>query len=178
MITNETKIYLEFNTRVSMRLAGKLRLLLFGCAAVILVCGGVVLGLEIPRGKEADYFFAILLLALGVFFAILGAVYQPFMRLALKKSMQGKESVQRYAFAEDGYEQVAVLNDGTESRTQGNYAAFAECREFSDMWLLFLNKSTIFAVSKSGMKEGSAEELTALFMRVFAHRYKTCFKRK
>ena len=178
MFVNETKVDLLFNTSVGMRIARRTRVILAVAAAVVFACGGLILGLTIADPEESDYFLGILFLALGVFFGVLAIGYKPFMRRLIKRSMQGKESVQRYTFTEEGYEQVAILNDGTESRTQGNYAAFTECREYSDMWLLYLNKSTIFGVSKDGMKEGTAEELTALFMRVFGSRYKTCFKRK
>lgn len=178
MIVNETKVDLLFNTSVGMRIARRTRVILAIAAVVVLACGGLILGLTIADPEDSDYFLPILFLALGVFFGVLALGYKPFMRRVLQKNMQGKESVQRYTFTEEGYEQIATLNDGTESRTQGGYAAITECREYSDMWLLYLNKTTIFGVSKGGMKEGTAEELTALFMRAFGPRYKTCFKRK
>ncbi|MDE7158858.1 MAG: hypothetical protein K2N74_04705 [Clostridiales bacterium] len=46
------------------------------------------------------------------------------------------------------------------------------------MWLLYLNKATVFGVSKFGMTEGTAEELSEFFVRNVGDRYKVCYKAK
>ncbi|MDE5896517.1 MAG: hypothetical protein K2H43_01740 [Clostridia bacterium] len=181
MFVNETKNDLDFNLKVAMRIGKKARITIGIAALVILLCGGIVLALELAllaEGESPDLFFAIVCLVLGVLFLAFFFAYKPFMRMLLKKNMRGKEGVVRNAFSEDGYEQTATLNDGTASTTRGDYQSFIECREYSDLWLLYLNKATVFGVSKSGMIEGTAEELTAFFIGKFGPRYKTCFKRK
>lgn len=182
MLINETKNDVDMNLRAAMHMGGKLRPIFLIVGIFILLCGAVVLTLELlpsESGEEPDLFNGILCLVLGAVFCFLFFFHKLLIRKILKKNLQGKEWLMRYTFTEEGYSQEALLNDGsTNSTTTGSYGALTECKEYVDMWLLYLNKSTVYGVDKSGMKEGTAEELTALLMRQLGVRYKTCYKRK
>ena len=180
MFVNETKNDVEFSLKASENLAGKKsRLLLLVVMLVILAVGGVTLALELtnPGENGADIALPVTCFVCGALLGVLLFVLKPIMRKAIKKASQGKEGLNRYTFTEEGYEIQTTLNDGTVSATAGNYGGLVEAKEYKEMWLLFLNKATVFVVAKAGMVEGTAEELTALFMRAMGNRYKTCYKR-
>ena len=180
MLKNETKVDVEYNSRVTENMSGKKsKRIIIAASVVLLVCGVIMLLLEyaVPSDEKADPFYGILFLVLGTIFLVFVLAYRPFMKMILKKTMQGKESTIIYTFAEDGYEVITYLNDGTTSTATGSYSGFIEAKEFKDMWLLYINKATIFSVSKSGMTEGTADELSAFLSRVMGARYKMCYKR-
>lgn len=181
MFENESKNDLETNLQVTLRNTKTARIVILAASLVLVAVGIAALVLELlytEQETEPDYFFPVFILALGVFFLAFFIFYKPFFRKILKKTMQGKEGVNFYRFSEDGYEIFTTLNDGTTGTTQGNYHAITQCREFSGFWLLYLNKTTYFIVSKSGMKTGSAEELTQLFQSKFGEKYKVYYKKK
>ncbi len=174
MVKNETRLDLDYNLRVTENMAGrKCRIMLIVAAAILIVCGGVVISLDylLPDG-EPDLFFPIVCFAIGALFLIFALLFKAFMRFLLKRNMQGKISTNTYTFTEEGYEVITDLNDGTESSASGNYISFTEVREYKDMWLLYLNKATVFSVSKDGMTQGSAEDLSALLISALGNRYK------
>lgn len=177
---NETRIDLNYNLRMTDNMAGKKsQILLIVAALCLLVCGGVFLALELTlfKNSEPDFIFQIFLLTFGAVLLVFAFAFRPLVKMLLKKNMQGKESVNSYTFTETGYEVVTKLNDGTESKASGGYAAFTEAREYRDMWLLYLNKATVFSVDKAGMTEGTVEELSALFMRNMGARYKVRYSK-
>ena len=181
MIINETKCDVELNLKASKNMAGRKIFLILGIvAALCLASGAVTLALELSFASESetDLFFPIVCFGCGVVLLLLMVVWNPLLRKVMRKTMQGKESVNLYSFFEESYTIVSTVNDGMTSSAEGKYGALTEVREFQDMWLLYQNKATVFAVAKSGMKEGSVEELTALLMRQTGNNYKICFKRK
>ena len=181
MFVNETKADLEFSLKVSDNMAGKKNLVLLGIASLITAIAGagtLVLELCFPSEEGSDLFFPILCLVLALFCASLAVFYKPIMKLVLKKLSQGKETTNRFTFNEDGYFVETVMTDGTTSTAQGSYETFTAAKEYKDMWLLYINKATVFSVAKDSMIEGTAEDLTAFFARTFGSRYKVCYKNK
>lgn len=179
MLENESKNDLENNLKVTMKNTHTSRIVIGIAGFVVLVCGAIVLALELLYpDNEPDYVSASVILVLGIFFVLFFVFYKPFLRKTLQKTMQGKEGVNTYRFTEEGYAISTVLNDGTTGTTQGNYFAVTLCKEFPEFWLIYLNKATYFIVEKSGMKTGTAEELTQFFMNKFNGKYKVCYKKK
>lgn len=179
MFENESKNDLETNVQVTLRNIRVTRIIIAVASLVMIAMGVVCLVLELLYpDPEPDYFFSVLMLVCGVLFLAFFIFMKPFFRKALQKTMQGKEGVNRYRFSEDGYEISTTLNDGTTGTTQGNYSAFTLCKEFPEFWLLYLNKATYFIVEKSGMKTGTAEELTGFLLSKLGGKYKVCYKKK
>lgn len=181
MFLNETKLDKEFNGKMSDNMVGrKTRLILFIGAFAMLIAGGLSLGLDLafPDEDGIEIFFPVFCFFMAVFLFVFAFLYRSVFNKMYAKLSQGKETVNKYTFAEDGYEILTTVSDGTTSTAQGNYAGFTEVREYADMWLLYQNKATIFGVSKSGMTEGTAEELSTFFVRVFGDRYKVRYKKK
>lgn len=177
---NETKIDVEFSLRASGNVLGKrLKALMLIGAVFLIIVGAVWLTLELvlPSQWEPELFPPILFFALGLFVGIFALCLKPLVRYFTLKNLLGKESINTYTFTEEGYEVLTKMSDGTESKATGNYGGFVEIKEYSDMWLLYINKATVFSVAKDGMKEGTAEELTALFARVMGVRYRVCYKK-
>lgn len=179
MFENQSRNDLETNLQVTLK-STKLSRIIIGVAALITLASGIlILVLELMYPKsEPDYFTAVIMMVMGVLFTSFFLFYKPFFRMILKKTMQGKEGVNFYRFSENGYEISTTLNDGTTGTTNGNYFAVTQCKEYSEFWLLYLNKATYFIVEKSGMKEGAAEELTRFFQNKFNGKYKLCYKKK
>lgn len=180
MLVNQTKNDLELNALVSKRMSKKPRILFLIAALLFLALGAALLCVELFVSDEGDYFLSIYLLVFGALFFVFDVFFYPLLLKGLcKKFMQGKISDCRYNFTEGGYEIESLLTDGqATSKTNGNYASLTEIREYEDLWLLYLNKATIFALRKDGMLEGTADELTALLHSAVGPRYKTCFKPK
>lgn len=180
MIVNRTVNDINLNANTTCNIGRKSRILVFVASLIIIIAGAATLTVEllIPSDEGADFFFPAFCFVMGVLLFAFSLGFNAFMKLILKKTMQGKESVNTFTFTEDGYEISSVMNDGTTSQAQGTYAGFTSCREYRGMWLLYINRATVFAVSKSGMTEGTEEELTALLKRSLGERYKGYFKTK
>lgn len=181
MFINETKVDLQLNLKMNSYMTGKkAQIMLLAVGAIILCCGMVTLMCEImSEGEEAiDLFFPVFCFAMSLFMIAFASFYKVILKMSLKKLMQGKESLDRYTFTEDGYEKFTTINDGTTSTARGDYSGFTEAKEYKDMLILFINKSTVFPLTKSGMVEGSWEELTSLVNRKLGDRYKVFCKLK
>ena len=179
-IRNETRIDVSYSVRMSENMVGKkLKVLMLIGAVFLIIVGAVWLTLELvlPGEWEPELVPPIIFLALGLFVGVFALAFKPIIRYLTLKNMVGKESTNFYTFTEEGYEVVTKMSDGTESKATGNYGSFIEAKEYADMWLLYINKATVFSVSKDGMREGTAEELTALFMRNMGTKYKVCYKK-
>ena len=176
MIKNRTKVDLKLNLRIYERILGKkYRIILFLASAALLLCGVVVIALArlYALGASIEFFFGLFLFVLGIVVGVAAVAFKSlFMKKILKKHMRGKVPTNDYSFTEEGYEVATCMNDGTQGSASGSYDAFIEAREYKDVWLLYLNKETVFAVSKSGMTEGTAEEISALLSRAMGVRYK------
>lgn len=180
MIVNETKNDIQTNLRASEHMAGKKsRILLFVAAAFFLVIGGISLALDLvfPDEEGADYFYPILCFVLAIFLGAFALSFGAVIKKVVKKTMQGKEALNRYTFTDVGYEIQTTMNDGTTGTTQGGYGGFTAAKEYDDMWLLYVNKATVFSVVKSGVVEGTAEELSELLKQNLGDRYKVCYKK-
>ena len=179
MIVNETVNDLELNLKVSGHLSKKSRIAIFAAAGIIFVCGIVVLLIEIflPGSEDPDYFDSVLILVLAAAFFAIGCLMKLIMKLTLKRTMQGKISTNRFTFSDDGYEISTTVNDGTASTANGVYTGFTECREYLDLWILYINRATMFVCLKSGMKEGTAAELTTLLKSKLGSKYKILYKK-
>ena len=181
MIVNQTKNDLQLNALVSKRMSKKPRIVFFIIALVLLALGAAVLCVELCLpSDEPDYFLAIYLLVFGALFLVFDIFFYPLLLKGLcKRFMQGKISDCRYTFTQDGYTvESGLAGGGAESKMQGDYSSLTEVREYQDLWLLYLNRATIFALRKDGMVEGTADELTSLLRSAVGARYKTYFKMK
>lgn len=180
MIVNQTKNDLQLNALVSTRMSKKPRIAFFIAALAFLALGAGVLCGELFLSEEPDYFFPIFLLAFCALFLVFNVFFYSLLLKGLcKKFMQGKVSDCRYTFSQDGYTVESGLTDGgATSKMQGDYSSLTEVREYQELWLLYLNKATIFALRKDGMVEGTADELTALLRSAVGARYKTLYKMK
>lgn len=182
VIKNETKRDLDFSARMNYYMVGKRsRIMLFISSLVlILLGGGIVCAVEILTSSSGEYDFSVggFLILLGILFFIFALMHKSTMRKAIQKNMQGKEATNLYTFTEEGYDVATKISDGTMGKTWGNYGSFTEVKEFTDMWLLYVNGMTVFPVSKAGMTKGTAEELSELFKRTTGVRYKVCYKVK
>ena len=180
-ITNVTNNNLELNAKMSEHIASKkFRLLMLTVAVIILICGLIVLSLDIfsPDEDGIDLFMPIMCFIGVAVFGFIGAAFPKLIRYGLKKTMQGKESVNAYTFTDTGYSVKSELNDGTTSEARGLYTGLTQVREYNDMWLLYINKATVFIVYKFGMGDGSVEELSQLLKLNLNERYKIYYKVK
>ena len=181
MIVNQTKNDLELNALAAKRLSKKARILFSVAALMFLVLGIAVLCVEIfIPAEEPDYFDGIFFTVFGAIFLVFAVFLYPFvLKWACKRAMQGKYSDNRYTFTEEGYEIESKITEGeAASKTAGSYSSLTQVPEYCDLWLIYLNKATMFALRKDGMVEGTAEELTALLRSAVGARYKICFKIK
>lgn len=180
VIRNVTKFDMDFNLRAVENMSGKkCRLMLFIAAAALGLLGGVFLALELLlwTKTDPDLEFPIICLVFAFVLVLFALLLKPFFKLCLKKSTQGKQSTQIFAFTQEGYENETRLSDGTQSKATGSYEGFIEAKEYRDMWLLYISKATVFAVSKDGMTQGTAEELSEMLARNMGTRYKVCYKK-
>ena len=177
---NETRIDVAYSVKISENILGKkLKVLMLIGGIFLILVGAVWLTLELvlPGPWEPELVPPIVCLALGLFVGIFALAFKPIIRYLTLKNMVGKESTNFYTFTEEGYEVVTKMSDGTESKATGNYNSFIEAKEYADMWLLYINKATVFSVAKGGMTEGTAEELSALLTCTTGTRYKVCYKK-
>ena len=180
VIKNETKRDLDFDARMNYHIAGKKnRLMYFVCALMFILLGAIVFAFEYltSNGEEYEVSLVVFLVLFGVVFFIFALASKSMIRKAIQTNMQGMEATITYNFTESGYEVLTRISDGTMGKTWGGYGGFTEVKEFADMCLLYINKTTVLPVAKSGMKEGTAEELSALLSRAVGIRYKVCFKK-
>lgn len=181
MFINETKVDLEFNAKVSINVAGRGTFILLIVASLFTAIIGVVnlvSDLRFPNEDSSDWYFSIPILVLSFICASLAVFYKPIIKFVLKKMTHGKETTNKFTFNEDGYVVETVMSDGTTSTAQGNYNSFTAAKEYKDMWLLYITKATVFAISKEGMVEGDAIDLTIFLAKNLGSRYKVCYKNK
>lgn len=179
MIVNQSRNDLKTNARASAHMSKPMRIVLIVCGAIITAIMVAVLITDIVlQPDDADYVFDAVIAVLGVLFLFMGLFYNKILKFTAKKLMQGKESTVTFTFTDEGYHAETLLNDGTSGTTQGSYESFTKCREYADMWLLYLNRASVFIIEKDGMKEGTVEELTSLFQQKFGTTYKRCYRKK
>lgn len=168
MFVNETRNDTDFNVKVSMFTSKKTRILITAvCVPLFIALGVGLLFLD-----DTDIFFPVFLFVFAgvmLLFMLLG--FKPLVRALIKRSTDGKTFVNFYTFREDGYDIRSTDNSGTESELSGSYSGLVKVTEQNDFWLLYYNKTTYFAVSKYGMKEGSAQDLSDFFGMKLGNRY-------
>ena len=79
------------------------------------------------------------------------------LKAVLKKSLAGKEAVHRFVFREDGFELKSERGEQITAKGTVAYADIMKVVEYSDMWILYLDRSTVLAVARGGMTQGKAE---------------------
>ncbi len=178
MFENETKVDLETNLRASRHIIRNKRIALCALSVFIILLGIAMLLLEIFVWKDGDYYVGIIFTILGIFLFFFNLFFNAVLRNTTKRALQGKESVVKYSFREEDYEAVTLVNDGTTSSTSGNYLSFLKICEYEDMWLIYFNKTTVFAVGKDGMTKGTSEELSEFLKTRVGAKYKVCYRRK
>lgn len=181
MFVNETNNDVEQNVRVAEKSFGKgWRIFTLIASIIVLACGILSLVLEIVSPSEDGMGIAlpIVYICLGVVFLFFWLFIKVFLRFIIKKNVQGKEVFNKFVFNADGYEIFTTMTDGTTATTNGVYSAFTSVKEYEDMWLLSLNKANVFAVDKSGMVEGTADEFSEFLKHEVGDKYKVCYKIK
>ena len=79
----------------------------------------------------------------------------------------------RFVFREDGFELKTERGEQITSRGTVAYSDLYRVVEFSDLWIVYLDRSTVFAVARSGMMEGRAEDLSVFFGVKLGDRFKS-----
>lgn len=177
MIVNQSRNDSETNARASVHMTKTLRIDLIVCGAILATVFSTILLVEILlRPEYVNYFYYVLFLVLGVVLLFLGIFFNKFLKATSKRMMRDKESTVTFTFSYEGYRAETLFNDGTTETLQGNYESFTKCREYADMWLLYLNRANVFILEKDGMKEGTAEDLSSLFREKCGLNYKLCYR--
>lgn len=159
MFVNETKNDVETNLSATLHTGGPVMAgVCGGMSALFLVLGAVLLALKADVFFYAFCFAAAALLLIFLFFC-----YKPVLRAVLKKSLAGKEAVHRFVFREDGFELKSERGEQITAKGTVAYADIMKVVEYSDMWILYLDRSTVLAVARGGMTQGKAEDLSVLF---------------
>lgn len=169
MFVNETKNDVDTNLAATLHTGGPVMAAVCGgMSALFLVLGAVLLALKADVFFYAFCFAAAALLLIFLFFC-----YKPVLKAVLKKSLAGKEAVHRFVFREDGFELKTERGEQITSRGTVAYSDLYWVVEFSDLWIVYLDRSTVFAVARSGMTEGRAEDLSVFFGVKLGDRFKS-----
>lgn len=159
MFVNETKNDMKTNLSATLHTGGPVMAgACGGMSALFLVLGAVLLALKADVFFYAFCFAAAALLLLFLFFG-----YKPMLKAVLKKSLAGKEELHRFVFREDGFEMRSERGEQIGARATVAYADLMKAAEYADMWILWLDRSTVLAVARDGMTQGKAEDLSVLF---------------
>lgn len=159
MFVNETKNDMKTNLSATLHTGGPIMAgVCGGMSALFLVLGAVLLALKADVFFYAFCFAAAALLLLFLFFG-----YKPMLKAVLKKSLAGKEELHRFVFREDGFEMRSERGEQIGARATVAYADLMKAVEYADMWILWLDRSTVLAVARDGMTQGKAEDLSVLF---------------
>ncbi len=161
-LVNVTNNNLENNVKAAKYLITKTRVVSFICAFVLLACGVLLLVLELLE-KEGDFFY-VFCFVLGFIFLACAIFLPKFLFSVIKKQIQGKESVNTYTFTEDA---ILIHSDAPSASADETiaYSALYSVKEYKDFWFLYYNKTLMYFVEKSGMREGTEEELSYLLRR-------------
>ena len=172
MLQNETKNDVDTNLAATLYTGGPVMAAACGGMAVLFAALGTVLLL-----LEADiFFYAFCYAAAGLLILFLLFGYKPLLKAALNKSLVGKETAHRFLFREDGFEMSLIRG---EQVTAKGFVAYQDVRkvvERRDLWLIYLEKSMVIAVSREGMTEGKPEDLSVLFGVKLGERFKSHLK--
>ena len=181
MFINETKNNVENNIKASATMLKQLKILMVLISLILIVAGGVWLAFDLVKStnEELDPTSSLIILLCGVLLLVFFLCLGKLQRSSFQKTMQGREFDVRFVFDDARLEIVSTASDGSFTSTvQGNYYAITECREDSDLWLIYFNKATVFVMLKSGMTEGNAEDFTAFLKERLGSRYKVVYKQK
>ena len=175
MFVNETKADLDFYMKSYNRMQGnKSKKMLLILAAVFLGLGVLVLLLELfvfsREGDGIDYTFSLIFFIMAVALTVLTFSLNAIARHSLKQSINGRDIVYRFTFDDEGYTAESTMSDGTTGTTKSAYINLTEIKEYDDMWLVSISK-TNFPILKSGMVEGTADELSAFLKEKIGIRY-------
>ena len=158
MFVNETKNDVETNLSATLHTGGPIMAgACGGFAAFFAVLGAVLLALK------ADVFFYAFCFAAALLLIFLFFCYKPVLKAVLKKSLVGKEAAHRFVFREDGFELKSERGEQITAKGTVAYADLMKVVEYSDMWIVYLDRSTVLAVARGGMTQGKAEDLSVLF---------------
>lgn len=173
---NHTNNDMETNLRACVYMTKKPRMSLLVLGILFIVLGVTMILLDVFLSEEKDYFVGILILVLAVLVLVLYFLYPLILKITYKRMAQGKETAIDFTFNDEGYslEQTGAVA----STSAGGWDTFTLCKEYSDMWLLYINKASVFIILKDGMTEGSWEELGRLFQEKLGANYKVCYKKR
>ncbi len=172
MLQNETKNDVNTNLAATLYTGGPVMAAACAGMAVLFAALGTVLLL-----LEADVFFyafCYAAAALLILFLLFG--YKPLLRAALNKSLVGKETAHRFLFREDGFEMSLVRGEQVTGKGFVSYQDVKKVVERKDLWLVYLEKSMVIAVSREGMVDGKPEDLSVLFGVKLGERFKSHLK--
>lgn len=174
-IKNTSKFDLDTNVKAGMHSA-KTQTLILAIGSPLLIIVGLLFFFLID-----DKFYkvlGILCAVFGVAFLIFVSLFKLIVTAQTKKLLHGTpQDVVNFTFTETNYTVNANVN-GIEETTVVDYTSILNVKEFSDMWLLFIAKGQFHVVLKSGMEQGTEEELTELLKKVSGVRYKLSYKPK
>ena len=172
MLVNETKNDVETNLAATLHTGGPVMAAACGGMSVLFAAlGGLLLGI----GADVFFYaFCFAAAALLILFLLFG--YKPLLRVVLKKSLAGKEAVHRFVFLEDNFEFRTERGEQITGKNTVAYQDILKVVEYADMWIVYLDRSTVLAVSRGGMTEGRAEDLSVLFGVKLGERFKSRVK--
>ena len=169
MLVNETKNDVETNLAATLHTGGPVMAgACIGFAAFFALLGAVLLALKADVFFYAFCFAAAALLLLFLLFG-----YKPMLKAVLQKSLAGKETVHRFVFLEDNLEFRTERGEQITGKSVVAYQDIRKVTEYADMWIVWLDRSTVLAVSRSGMTQGRAEDLSVLFGVKLGERFKS-----
>ncbi len=173
MLVNESRYDVENELKARMYQSRLLRI----CFIVVLPAVFVGLGIAFLFVNGVSLFFPVFLFVFAaaslVFFAFL---YKPVMRRLIGKALQGQECDVVWTFSGEGFS-VHAENTSLGNTENEPYSSLTKCEEYADMWLLSRGW-LVLPLAKSGMTEGTAEELCVLLAVKLGDRYHVKYRKK
>jgi len=175
MLVNQTKMDLETNLKASMQMTKQLKLIVLCCFCPACVVLGVLFLVLDPSDLLAPIFMFVIAALFVIFYL---CFFKPIVKRTIKKTLEGKEGYNTFIFEDDGFTIQTHTNAGMDGTSTGVYSSLSKAEEYGDMWLLYYNRATVFIVMKSGMVQGTAEELAVFLGVKLGERYQNKMKKR
>lgn len=173
MFINQTKHSIPTMQKANLYISNRFRFLFIAIVPPVFVLLGIVLIIA-----KTNLFFPVFLFVFAVISAVFFAFFFP---IALKKLVArtfcGQESMITYTLREDSFDVTGQEGSEAENTEGELYAAITKCEEYSDMWILYRG-DLVSVLEKSGMTEGTAEELNVFFAVKLGNRYLVRYKKE
>ncbi len=178
-LRNHTVVTAEVSVRATRRTVFVVRCICIICfllAAIFMLIGSIT---DYQSGEMDGFFAGIVLcaimiaLALWIWFGFARSV-----RKSTEKLTGGQVETIDYTFTDEGVVGTSNFGVGADFKFRVAYYRFLNVEEYDDMWVFTLIKTAKYVALKSGMTEGTAEELSQLLKSKLGPRYKVRGKKK